>query len=149
LTGKEDEDMGTGLKVSTFQQRFATLFDESEKTITELAKELHVSNQTISAWKTGTRSPKEPTIIAIANYFGVRVDWLMGFDVEKKPSTREIIEQGFREYGYETEMKPKNDDIRLLIRGLNKMSPEQIQQAKSMMKIMFAKYFNEENDDAT
>lgn len=76
--------MNQALKVTTFQNRFASLFDESEKTTVDLAKELHVSNQTISAWKNGTRSPKEPTIIAIANHFGVTVQWLMGFNVEKK-----------------------------------------------------------------
>ena len=74
----------TNLKVSTFRERFTTLFEESEKTIKELSKDLHVSYQTISAWKLGTRSPKEPTIIAIAEIFGVDVRWLMGFDVEKK-----------------------------------------------------------------
>jgi len=76
--------MDKPLKIMTFRDRFSSLVDESEKTTIDLAKELHVSNQTISAWKIGTRSPKEPTIIAIANHFGVTVEWLMGFDVEKK-----------------------------------------------------------------
>lgn len=43
---------------------------------------------------------------------------------------------------------PKNDDVRLLIRGLNKLSPEQLEQATNMMKIMFNKYadyFDKEN----
>ena len=76
----------TGLKISTFRERFTELFEESEKSITSLAKDLHVSNQTISAWKTGARSPKEPTVIAIADHFGVTVEWLMGFDwVKEKP----------------------------------------------------------------
>ena len=48
--------------------------------------------------------------------------------------------------------QPKNDDVRLLIRGLNKLSPEQLEQATNMMKIMFAKYADyfdkEKNDDA-
>ena len=47
---------------------------------------------------------------------------------------------------------PKNDDVRLLIRGLNKLSPEQLEQATNMMKIMFAKYadyFDKENDNDT
>jgi len=86
--------MGTALKVTTFQQRFSDLFEESEKTIMTLAKELHVSNQTVSAWKTGARSPKEPTIIAIAKHFGVSVEWLMGFDVDKeqpKEQDRKIV----------------------------------------------------------
>ena len=86
--------MYSGLLVSTFKDRFAELFAESEKTITALAKDLHVSYQTISAWKTGTRSPKEPTVIAIADFFGVSVPWLLGFDVEKeapKPKTAIVI----------------------------------------------------------
>lgn len=81
--------MGTGLKVATFQQRFATLFEESEKTIIELSKELHISNQTVSAWKTGARSPKEPTVIAIAKHFKVNVAWLMGYDVDKMEPVEE------------------------------------------------------------
>ena len=47
---------------------------------------------------------------------------------------------------------PKNDDVRLLIRGLNKLSPEQLEQATNMMKIMFTKYadyFDKENDNDT
>jgi len=71
-------------KVSTFQERFAELFSETNKTTRELAKELHVSNQTVSAWKTGTRSPKEPTVIAIAQHFGVSEMWLLGYDVKKE-----------------------------------------------------------------
>lgn len=46
--------------------------------------------------------------------------------------------------------QPANDDVRLLIRGLNKLSPEQLEQATNMMKIMFAKYadyFDKENND--
>lgn len=78
----------TGLRVSNFRERFITLFEESGKTIKELSKDLHVSYQTISAWKLGTRSPKEPTVIAIAECFGVDVRWLMGFDVEKKAARR-------------------------------------------------------------
>ena len=46
--------------------------------------------------------------------------------------------------------QPANDEVRLLIRGLNKLSPEQLEQATNMMKIMFAKYadyFEKENND--
>lgn len=34
--------------------------------------------------------------------------------------------------------EPKSDDIRLLIRGLNKLSPEQVKQAKDVFRAMFA-----------
>lgn len=36
--------------------------------------------------------------------------------------------------------EPKNDDIRLLVRGLNQLTPEQVEQAKNVMKAMFAQY---------
>lgn len=44
---------------------------------------------------------------------------------------------------------PKNDEVRLLVRGLNKLAPDQLEQATNMMKIMFttfADYFEKEND---
>lgn len=77
--------MFTGQRISDFRTRFNELFNESGKTNTDLGKDLHVSNQTVSAWRLGTRSPKEPTIIAIASFFKVSVQWLMGFDVQKDP----------------------------------------------------------------
>lgn len=72
-----------GKKTSTFKERFAALLDERTESATDLAKKMHVSKQTISAWKLGDRSPNKITTIAIANFFGVNIDWLYGFDVEK------------------------------------------------------------------
>lgn len=83
--------MFTGEKVSTFRERFAQLVDESHKSLSQISRELHISNQTLSAWRTGARSPKEPTIIAVADYFKVNVKWLMGFDVVKKENRHMII----------------------------------------------------------
>ena len=82
--------MFTGKKVATFQERFTQLVNESGKSLTQLSKGMHISNQTLSAWRLGTRSPKEPTIIAVADYFNVTVEWLMGFDTVKK-SNRHIV----------------------------------------------------------
>jgi transcriptional regulator with XRE-family HTH domain len=46
---------------------------------------------------------------------------------------------------------PKTDDVRLLIRGLNKLSPEQIEQAKNVFLAMFKAtnpdLFDEGDDD--
>ena len=73
------------VKVSSFQERFSQLFFESGKSITELGEELHVSNQTVSAWKTGTRIPRVPAVLSIADYFGVDYRWLLGYEVEREP----------------------------------------------------------------
>lgn len=83
--------MFTGKKVATFQERFSQLVNESGKSLLRLSKELHISNQALSTWRTGIRSPKEPTIIAVANYFNVNPQWLMGFDVVKDANRYIII----------------------------------------------------------
>jgi transcriptional regulator with XRE-family HTH domain len=75
----------TTQKVSTFRERFRTLCSENPSSDSRLAEQLHVSKQTISAWKSGARSPKDPTISAIAQFFNVNVKWLMGFDVPRDP----------------------------------------------------------------
>lgn len=119
-------------KVTTFKERFGELFDESEKTTLELSKELHVSNQTISAWKLGTRSPKEPTVIAIANYFHVSVEWLLGFNVPKD----------YQPYGAEPpDDQPKTTEARILAKGIDNMPPEQREAIMSMMMGLYPGVF--------
>jgi len=81
------KDKYTHLKVSTFKERFSQLMEESGKTTVELAKDLKVSNQTISAWRTGARSPKDLTIVAVSEYFNVSVTWLLGYDDPRKRPT--------------------------------------------------------------
>ena len=80
----------------------------------KLSKELHISNQALSTWRTGQRSPKEPTIVAVADFFNVNVQWLMGFDVVKKANRHIIISNselfrkiimGMEPEDYETVMK--------------------------------------------
>lgn len=90
--------MANSAMVSSFNERFNALCDKSRRNDTELAKELHVSKQTLSAWRSGVRSPKQPTIIMIAQYFNVSVEWLMGFDVEvtKKPTVDDGLTDGQR-----------------------------------------------------
>lgn len=46
----------------------------------ELANYLHVSNTTVSNWESGKRIPDMETLIQIANYFDVSLDYLLGRD---------------------------------------------------------------------
>lgn len=67
-------------KTSTFIERFNLLLSRSGKSDSSFAEELGVSKQAVSAWKTGSRSPKRPNVIDIANYFNVDTYWLLGYD---------------------------------------------------------------------
>lgn len=64
--------------MADFTSRFNELLTRHEGNDTDLGVALGVSKQTISAWRTGTRSPKKPHIVAIAKYFNVGIAWLMG-----------------------------------------------------------------------
>lgn len=66
--------------VTTFKERLNDICDATERLDIEIAHDLHISKQTLSAWRLGTRSPRQPMIIAIAEYFGITVEWLMGYD---------------------------------------------------------------------
>lgn len=132
----------TGKLVSDFRERFNELLDSSPKSRTVIAEEFGVAKQTISAWATGQSSPRIPVANSLAEYFGVNFNWLMGYDVPKYIDKKEHVTP---------EPEPIKDDIRLLIRGLNKLSPEQIEQAKNVFLAMFKAtnpdLFDEGDDD--
>ena len=118
-------------KVATFRERITELVESSPKSRTDIAAEFGVAKQTLSAWLTGQNSPRLPVVVALAEYFGVSLQWLNGFDVPKyytEPPEEKISVNGNPEMA---------DDIRLLIRGLNKLTPEQVAQAKNVFRAMF------------
>lgn len=77
----------TGAKVSSFTERFGELVGDlmaNGAQRVDIAKQLGVSKQTISAWETGERSPKRPTVAGIAQTYDINIAWLHGFDAPKK-----------------------------------------------------------------
>lgn len=69
-------------RVSSFQDRLSELCSKAGIKDSELARTLQVSKQTVSSWRHGTRSPKKPTIMVIAELFKVNPMWLMGYDLD-------------------------------------------------------------------
>ena len=68
-------------KSTDCKERLTQLFDNLGKQDIAIATDLGVSKQTISAWRTGVRSPKRTMIEHISNVYGVSIPWLMGYDV--------------------------------------------------------------------
>ena len=103
----------------------------------QVAVFLGVSPATVYRYENGDISKLPSKFVKpLAEYLCVTPAYLMGWDEsesDRKPDP------------------PMNDDIRLLIRGLNQLSPDQIQQAKDMFRIMFMKtnpdLFEEGRDD--
>ena len=44
----------------------------------QLAEDLHISQNSISQYELGKREPNQNTLLALANYFAVSVDYLLG-----------------------------------------------------------------------
>lgn len=64
------------------------LLEEKAVTPYRVAKEIGVSQTTIKNWVTGYTAPKERHIKALADYFGITTDELLG--KEKQPTDGEL-----------------------------------------------------------
>ncbi|MBE5746885.1 MAG: helix-turn-helix transcriptional regulator [Clostridiales bacterium] len=66
--------------VKIFAERFKELRLEKGIGQEQLAKELGVGKATISLWENGLREPKLYSLVIIAKYFGVSIDYLAGLE---------------------------------------------------------------------
>lgn len=79
------------MKVATSQERLNELFDSDSRNDSAIADELGVSKQAISAWRSGSRSPKKPMLVKICELYHVSIEWLMGFDVDRSSSGSPVV----------------------------------------------------------
>lgn len=68
--------------------RLKSLRKQSKKTQKELAEELGLSPASIISYEKAQKMPTIDTVIKIANYFHVSLDWLCGLNDELPPSNQ-------------------------------------------------------------
>ena len=61
-----------------FSQRLRSLRQDKKLTAEQLGKEFGVSKQTVSRWELGDRLPPLDVATALADYFDVSLDYLVG-----------------------------------------------------------------------
>ena len=66
-----------------FAERLRLLRKKHSLTQVHFAQILNVANGTVAMWETGKREPDFETILRIADFFHVSVDYLLGRDEEK------------------------------------------------------------------
>ena len=103
-----------GLRIKTMRQ-------SRKMTQADLAKAIDQSPSSITMYETGRRTPDFETLEALADVFNVSLSSIVA---DEDAGTYSVDE-------------PRNDDVRLLIRGLNRLSPEQFQQATNVFRAMF------------
>ena len=117
--------------------RIRTMRKSRNMTQEDLARSIGQSASSITMYETGRREPDFETIEALADVFNVPFE--------------SIVSEKANDYDLPEQVQPKNDEIRLLIRGLNKLSPEQVAQATNVFRAMFMAtnpdLFDEGDDD--
>ena len=64
--------------MSKFGKRLEQLLKESDMLYKDFAKIMHVKPPTVTNWVKGKRFPEEMTLIKIADFFHVSLDYLLG-----------------------------------------------------------------------
>lgn len=86
-----------------FGEKLKMLREEKDLTQNDLAKHLNVSKANISRYELGSRQPNIDTIIIIAEFFNISLDWLLGRSIIKNFSSVNNEPRNF-----------KTDDLELL-----------------------------------
>ena len=67
-----------------FAKRLKSLREENNIKQVELAKSLKMTSATLSQYENGIREPNNETLIKLAEYFDVSVDYLLGRTLSRK-----------------------------------------------------------------
>ena len=82
-----------GVDIMSFNERFKELRKSKKLKQWEIAAIFNTDRSTITKWETGKSKPSHDTMITIADYFGVSMDYLLGVsDIrEELPNKKESI----------------------------------------------------------
>ena len=100
-----------------FFETYNQLCKNIGKSANKVAKELSIASGTVSEWKKG-RAPQNSTLLKIAQYFNVSVEYLLGNEQKNTPNTETSVEG--------IDLTQSEEEI---IKLLRKMDKEQIIQS--------------------
>lgn len=103
-------------------EKLRELRKEKGISLKELGAEIGVAESTMSLYENGKRQPDYETLLKLAEYFGVTVDYLLRGDNNFERLPEELI---------------------ILNRNAKKMSPEKRKKLLEMARVMFKEDFDE------
>lgn len=101
----------------------------------QAAIDLNMSPTVYNRYENGLREPSNVVLIAIANYFGVTIDELLGREQSPPPDDWDV-ESAFSD----------DDSIRIMARGMGRMSPENRQKLLDVARTLFKEDFDEKGN---
>mgnify|MGYP000144063095 CR=1 FL=1 len=108
-----------------FGDKLKFILDSKNITQIQLAKELNMTQQAINRWCQNITQPDINTIIKIAKYLDVSIDYLLGNDTnctakEKEIREKEILQKILIESGYMKKGEDiSNDELKRLMDFVN------------------------------
>lgn len=61
-----------------FSERFKSIRIHQSRTITDIANTLNIKKQSVSTWENMKTVPSADNLVALADYFNVSLDYLVG-----------------------------------------------------------------------
>jgi len=78
-----------------FGERLENLLDEYDLTQKQLSTELHIAPTTLNGYVKSNREPDYSTLIRLAEYFDVSIDYLLGVtNIKKYPEEALSVKEG-------------------------------------------------------
>ena len=109
-----------------FAEKLSVLMKRDGVSNYRLAKEIGCSPASVGYWLSGAKSPSAESIQAIAGYFGVSTDYLMGSDDTDTPEQAEMAEM--------LEDIRRNPELRTLFSISKNATPDEVRQYIRLIK---------------
>ena len=109
---------------------FAKLLKEKGVTPYQVSKATGVAQSSLSDWKNGRSKPKYEKMLAISDYFGVSVDYILGNEPkEKTPAEADVTFDDFT-YAMYGEAKELTDEDKNMLLEMARMLKKRQQEGK-------------------
>lgn len=132
-----------------FQYRLVKSIEKADITAAELANRTGISEASISNYINGKYVAKQDRCFAIANALGVDPGWLMTGEEPRLPEwEEEYIRKRHEMFGKPDDI-PQTEEAKVISGGIDKMPPEQRQQALKVLQTIFGLYFDGGKDNET
>ena len=113
-------------------RRISELCAEKGITVSRLEKEIGATNSTIMKWRDTKRSPSVENVKAVAQYFNVSIEYLLG-ETEVRSTIKQILSE--------------DDGVISLQRAMEKMTPVDKSRVMAMLRAGYDYAFREDNSD--
>lgn len=115
-----------------FYDVFLKLCNSVNKSPSAVALELGLNKSSVTNWKKRGGTPNDSNLLQIADYFGVSVDYLLGYETKKSPDQMSEDEEVARM----VEELKNNPGMRILFSKTKNASKEDLEKVIKMLDIM-------------